>query len=103
MQAELHHNFFYMYYSQETMENNQHIFEIKIIGCLDWVDRNDEMERWNGMECGKQRSEYYYYGVCTHCSYHLSSYNRFLVCALGYCQGGDGLRGLEHSFAQGMS
>ena len=37
------------------------------------------------------------------CSYHLSSYNRFLVCALGYCQGGDGLRGLEHSFAQSTS
>ena len=66
---------------------------------LDWTG----MVEWNGMEWNAESN-----GVLRRMRtwYHLLSYDnilKFLSCgavSLGYYQGGDGLRGLEHSFAQ---
>ena len=68
-------------------------------GGMDWTGTVE----WNGMECGKQLS------INAHA--HMVPYAislKFLVwgcckLSLGYCRGGDELRGLEHSFAQGTS
>ena len=54
------HNNNYYYYSQETkLINNQHSKIIRYLDSLDWND-GMEQEQWNGMECEKQRSKYYY-------------------------------------------
>ena len=53
---------------------------------------------WNGMRQSIKVHAHMVYTIW------YIAYEKFLVCgavSLGYCQGGDGFRGLEHSFAQG--